>query len=150
MYISRLSFLSNTYAYSTHVLMIWIKYAFIPTVKEVSCLYQHISGANMSFINRFPNGGSSLKVLNETLSLEISLVTWSMKNSVHKRILRGLFYNVGSWHYIWKPWENNSSDCLKSIDFRSVCLWERHGMSLMRWHKWLFYHCHCSDVFGWF
>ena len=85
-----------------------------------------------------------------TLSLEISLVTWSMKNSIHKRILRGLFYNVGSWHYIWKPWENNSSDCLKSIDFRSVCLWERHGMSLMRWHKWLFYHCHCSDVFGWF
>ena len=66
MYISRLSFLSNTYAYSTHVFMIWIKYAFIPTVKEVSCLYQHISGANMSFINRFPSGGSSLKVLNES------------------------------------------------------------------------------------
>lgn len=64
-YISRRSFLSNTCAYSTHVFMIWIKYAFIPTVNEVCSLYQDLSGANMSFINRFPNGGSSLKVLNE-------------------------------------------------------------------------------------
>ena len=51
--------------YSTHMFTIWIKYAFIPTVKEVCSLYQDLFGANMSFMNRFPNGGSSLKVLNE-------------------------------------------------------------------------------------